>query len=188
MMSLACISPWLWLVVSVSSYLWTYLDPAWESRLANSVIIVTCWLGRHIAAAWEWLTHWLQEGSNKEERHLFFSSTIKMMVKLWPHWHWWQNVKATGCLVWVELWTAFSLSERNRRNPAWSAIGEATGHFQKKCSLTVGSWPGYWAPAEVLCTSYSGLANVMHQDSCEVCSRPWMQNGQPEFWSLCRIQ
>ena len=119
------------------------------------------------------------EGQQQNKRAIFFS-TMKMMVRLWPHWYWWQNFKATDCPVVSGIVGSFFPLERNRRNPAWSPNGEGHWTFQTKWARDRAIEP----LAEPLRTSYSGFANVMHQDSYEVCSRPWRQNGQLESWSL----
>lgn len=127
-----------------------------------------------------------RRAATKQDSHLFFS-TIKMTVKLWPYWHGWQNFKATDCLVLVAL-SAFFHLRGTEILP--EILMECPLDFSEKVFIKRGLITWLLSPLQNLYVQagYSGLANVMHQNSYEVCSRPWKQNGQLESWSPCGIQ
>lgn len=72
-----------------------------------------------------------------------------MMVKLWPHWGWWQNFKATDCLVSVALWAAFSQLRRTEEiRPEVPMEGPLD--FSEKASIKCGLMTGLLSPLQSL--------------------------------------
>lgn len=102
------------------------------------------------------------------------------------HLRWWLNIKAIDCLVPAALWVAFShLRGAEAILPA-VPMEQSQWTFQKclLCGLVTGLLSHLQEPS---CTSCSGFAKFMPQDSYRVCSGPWKQSGQPESWLPCGI-